>query len=142
MKTKLMLAMCLIGASALAASAQDAPGDSQNGQNGPPLRGHRPPPPAIIAAIDANHDGVITAEEMANAPSVLKALDKNGDGVLTPDELVGHHPPRPSRDGVDLDRPPMNIMYGSPGSGSNRPPGGDSEGPPEGLPPGPPSAGA
>lgn len=141
MKTKLMLAMCLIGASALAASAQDTPGNGQNGQNGPPTRGHRPPPPAIIAAIDANHDGVITAEEMANAPSVLKALDKNGDGVLTPDEFVGHHPPRSSRD--DMDRPPMdNNMDGPPGSGPDRPPGGDFDGPPEGLPPGPPAAGA
>ena len=34
-------------------------------------------------ALDANHDGVISADEIANAPAVLKTLDKNGDGQLT-----------------------------------------------------------
>jgi len=48
-------------------------------------------PAAIIAALDANHDGVIDASEIANASSALKALDKNGDGKLTQDELM---PPR------------------------------------------------
>jgi len=89
-----MLAALALGASAFAANAQDA---NDDGQNGSP-RGHRPPPPAIIGAIDANHDGVIDADEIANASAALKSLDKNGDGVLTPDEFVGQRPPRPPQD--------------------------------------------
>ena len=45
-----------------------------------------------MEALDANHDGVIDAAEIANASAALKALDKNGDGQLTQDEL---RPPRP-----------------------------------------------
>jgi Ca2+-binding EF-hand superfamily protein len=41
----------------------------------------------ILAALDANHDGTISAAEIANAPAALKALDKNGDGQLTEDEV-------------------------------------------------------
>ena len=63
--------------------------------NGPrvPEGGRRPRPP-IIAALDLNHDGIISADEIAKAPESLKRLDKNGDGQLTPDEL---RPPRPPR---------------------------------------------
>lgn len=53
--------------------------------------GHRPVPP-IMAALDANHDGVIDASEIANAVAALKTLDKNNDGKLTQDEL---RPARP-----------------------------------------------
>jgi EF hand len=62
-------------------------------------RGHRPPP--IIAALDADRDGVISAEEIANAANALLQLDKNGDGQLTPDEF--HPEGRPPRGGG---RPP------------------------------------
>ncbi|HXF10426.1 MAG TPA: hypothetical protein VN625_06545 [Desulfuromonadaceae bacterium] len=137
MKTNLMLATCLLGASALFVGAQDTPGERQNNQNGTPGRGHRPPPPAIIAAVDANHDGVIDADEIANAATVLKALDKNGDGVLTPDEFVGHRPSRPPMD--DADRPPMDGQDGPPGQGGRSD--GGFGGPPDGRPPGPPSDG-
>ena len=53
-------------------------------------------PPAIIAALDANHDGVIDADEIANASAALKKLDKNGDGKLTREEYMG---PRPGGQG-------------------------------------------
>jgi EF hand len=56
----------------------------------------QPPTPMIVCALDANHDGVIDAKEIANAPVELKTLDKNGDGQLTPDEFIG---PRPSNAG-------------------------------------------
>jgi EF hand len=59
-----------------------------------------PPTPMIVCALDANHDGVIDAKEIANAPAELKTLDKNGDGQLTPDEFIG---PRPSSAGRDND---------------------------------------
>ena len=63
---------------------------------GPRPNGHRPPPSALMRALDANHDGVIDAAEIANAPAALKTLDTNGDGKLTPDELS---PDRSPRDG-------------------------------------------
>lgn len=56
----------------------------------------QPPTPLIVCALDANHDGVIDASEIANASVELKMLDKNGDGQLTPDEFIG---PRPSNAG-------------------------------------------
>ncbi len=36
-----------------------------------------------MEALDTNHDGELSAEEIANAPASLKKLDKNGDGKLT-----------------------------------------------------------
>jgi hypothetical protein len=46
----------------------------------------------LVEALDVNHDGVIDANEIANASAELKTLDKNGDGKLTPDEYMGHPP--------------------------------------------------
>ena len=112
MKTtsKAVIAMLALGASAWVIVAQDNGGqpdgqrpprrqnmDNQGGpggpggQGGPGMRGHRPVPPVILA-LDANHDGVIDADEIANAPAALRKLDKNGDGKLTMDELM---PPPP-----------------------------------------------
>jgi hypothetical protein len=121
MKTtnKILVAVLALGVSAFAAGAQDNNNDGPpagRGPGGPGMNGHRPPPPAIIRALDANHDGVIDADEIANASAALKSLDKNGDGKLTPDEFMG---PRPH----------------------GRPPGGNGAGPgnndgPQGPPPG------
>lgn len=65
-------------------------GATGGGQDGP--GGHRPPPSPVVGVLDANHDGVIDAQEIANAPTALASLDANGDGTLTPDEL---RPPPP-----------------------------------------------
>ena len=119
-KTKTMMALAgllALGTAALVVKAQDN-GGSPNGNppNGPRLHGHRPPAPAIVGALDANHDGVIDADEIANAPAALKTLDKNGDGKLTPDEFMGKRPgPPPAASG-----------------------GNETGGPPEVAPPGPP----
>jgi hypothetical protein len=136
MKTMLTLAgMLALGATALVVNAQDNGGPQNgNGQNGPPMRGQRPPPPPIIAALDANHDGVIDANEIANASAALRSLDKNGDGKLTPDEFMG---PRPQRPGG----PGRNAGGNPGGDGNNMPPGpppggGDGNMPPNGPPPG------
>ena len=81
----------------------------------------RPPPPAILKALDANGDGVIDASEIANAPAALKALDKNGDGKLTPDEFIGPRPhmgPPPGQNGEaapgDQMPPPDDAPDGPP----------------------------
>jgi EF hand len=110
MKINATLAMLAIGASALGvgcACHRPPPGEQTgNMMGGPGMRGHHPPSP-LMQALDANHDGVIDAEEISNAPAALKTLDKNGDGQLTPDEL----------------RPPM-MMDGPPSApGKPLPPG-------------------
>lgn len=42
----------------------------------------------VLAALDTNNDGVISAAEWKNSSISLKKLDRNGDERLTPDELV------------------------------------------------------
>ncbi|HEY3233850.1 MAG TPA: EF-hand domain-containing protein [Polyangiaceae bacterium] len=51
-------------------------------------------PPLVVATLDANHDGVIDAGEIANASQALKSLDKNADGRLTGEELRRSRPTR------------------------------------------------
>jgi len=53
----------------------------------------------VQAAMDVNSDGVISADEMAQAPAALRKLDKNGDGKLTEDEV------RPNFDRERRERP-------------------------------------
>jgi hypothetical protein len=101
MKTnmKVTLALLALGASALATHAQDA--------DQPPLKGHRPPPLPLITTLDANHDGVISADEIASASAALKTLDKNGDGQLTADEYL---PAMPANAPKDAPRPPLPAI--------------------------------
>ena len=40
----------------------------------------------VLAALDTDHDGVISAQEIANAPEVLRKLDLNHDGKLSAQE--------------------------------------------------------
>jgi Ca2+-binding EF-hand superfamily protein len=42
----------------------------------------------VLAALDADHDGEISAWEIDHAAAALKKLDRNHDGYLTADELV------------------------------------------------------
>ncbi len=87
----MVLTVCL---SSLAAVAQDT-GGARGGrtggreggrQGGPGGEGQRPPMMPIVAALDANGDGTIDADEIAKASEALKKLDKSGDGKLTTDE--------------------------------------------------------
>ncbi len=41
----------------------------------------------VMDALDADHDGVFSAAEIAAAPAALKTLDKDGDGTLSAAEL-------------------------------------------------------
>ncbi|MEO7100921.1 MAG: EF-hand domain-containing protein [Luteolibacter sp.] len=66
-------------------------------QKDPPPGGKRPVPP-VIAVLDADHDGTVSAKEMEGAPESLKELDKDGDGELSPEELHPHGPPPPDED--------------------------------------------
>jgi Ca2+-binding EF-hand superfamily protein len=97
MKIRMMSAASGLGAVALAlafgggvALMQDGgPGDGR----GPGFRGRSP----VFAAIDADHDGSLSAAEIANAPAALQTLDKNADGQLTAEELRPAFGPRAGR---------------------------------------------
>jgi len=80
MRAIFVLVLLGITAWMLNATAQD--------MQGPPP----PPPNPILKALDTDGDGVISADEIANASAALKTLDKNGDGKLTLDEIC---PPPP-----------------------------------------------
>ncbi len=129
---KVMVAALTLVSSAWIATAQptdNSPGDQgppPSGGGGPPQggpgRGHHRPPPAVVVVLDANHDGVIDADEIANASTALKTLDKNGDGQLSMDELLAP-PPRPGGTNAApmADRPP-GPPPGAGFNGTNRPP--------------------
>jgi Ca2+-binding EF-hand superfamily protein len=42
----------------------------------------------ILAAIDANGDGVISAAELRSAPAAIRTLDKHGDGQIRREEVM------------------------------------------------------
>lgn len=72
--------------------ARPRPPGPMNDEAGPRPPHHGPPPMPLFNALDANHDGVISADEIANASATLKALLKNGSDHLTRDDL---RPPAP-----------------------------------------------
>ncbi len=57
-----------------------------------PRPGPRGPSPLLLV-LDADKDGVLSADEIANAATALKALDANGDGQLDRSEMM---PPPPA----------------------------------------------
>lgn len=50
------------------------------------FRGSRPAEP-LLAVLDRDRDGELSAEELRNAPSVLRELDRSGDGQIHRDEI-------------------------------------------------------
>ena len=64
--------------------------------------------PPINAALDADGDGVIGADEIAKATESLKKLDKNGDGKLSAAELM---PPPPGGTNQFGFRPPPDGKH-------------------------------
>lgn len=84
----------------VAAFAQTADKSSAENKSRPALRGTRALGPFTL--FDANHDGVLSTDEIRNASDALWRLDKNGDGRLTPAELRPEGAPPPPRE----DRPP------------------------------------
>jgi len=107
MKTKIVLTMLTLGASAFIVNAQDFGGPPPEGGQGGGGHRHHPPPLPLVLALDANHDGVIDADEIANASAALKTLDKNGDGQLTRDEYL---PTPPADAPKDAPRPPSPAI--------------------------------
>ncbi len=81
-----LLAGLCCGASAASLLAQ-TPADQPPGDNHP----HHGPPSVLFDALDANHDGVLSAEEIANASAALKGLLKEGQTQLTRADLRPEH---------------------------------------------------
>jgi hypothetical protein len=129
MKNTIALMMALgltLPAIAFAQDDDRPPQRPPQGRDGAPgFDGPRPIPP-LMAALDANHDGVIDESEIKNASEALRKLDKNGDGKLTLDELrprrsdgAGDAAPPPEGNGDRV--APRNDRNGDGGNGS-RPP--------------------
>ena len=94
MKTTIATLIALTaGLSVLQAQSATAP--ASGGQSAPTPRA-KAPPPLVVATLDANHDGIIDAGEIANAKQALKSLDKNADGNLSRNELRRGRPTRPA----------------------------------------------
>ena len=83
----------------------------------PPRRGGAPPDFPVVRALDADGDGVVSAEEMEAAPERLRALDRNGDGVLSGDEML----PRFGPGGGRGDRGSRRGGFGGFGRGGGGP---------------------
>lgn len=88
MKTLLTLLVCTIPLLAVAQD-QDHQRPQRDQGRGP---GHRPPPSPLMEALDRDHDGILSAQEISGAAAALLELDTNKDGQLTRDEL---RPKRP-----------------------------------------------
>ena len=65
----------------------------------------RPPHHPTMVALDTNHDGELSAQEIAQAPKSLLTLDVNGDGKLDREEL---RPPRPEGEARPEGPPPQD----------------------------------
>jgi hypothetical protein len=63
---------------------------------------NRPTSP-VLAALDSDHDGILSAKEIAAAPLALAALDLNGDGLISSNE----------RRIIDVDGKPVRVSRGA-----------------------------
>lgn len=61
--------------------------------------GMRRPVPPLLAALDTDKDGEISAKEIDNAVTALKTLDKDGDGKISKEEMRPPMPPRREGEG-------------------------------------------
>ena len=85
MKRSVFAIGLIIGAALLARAVLAQP-PGQPGRGGSPGGGF--PPLPILAALDADGDGELSAKEIDNSATALRTLDKNKDGKLTRDELL------------------------------------------------------
>jgi hypothetical protein len=86
---------------------------------GPPHGRFRLPP--VIVALDADKNGRVSAEELADAPESLKQLDNNGDGELTFDELLPQGPPPPPAGEQGEEGPPPGRPAAGEGGRAKKP---------------------
>ena len=141
----LTLALCAAGCAAFGQGPGGGPDNGPGGGPGQDGNGPPPPPPLppVIHALDTNHDGIIEADEIANAAKSLRTLETSGSDELTIPELLGPPPPPPGQgpggpqaSGTDAQGgpppPPPPPPDGAQTSGT-----GSQDQPPPGPPPGP-----
>ena len=85
MKRMILAIGLIIGAAILARSVPAQP-PGREGRGGPPGGPGGPLP--IVAALDTDGDGEISAREIDNAAVALRTFDRNKDGKLTRDEYL------------------------------------------------------
>lgn len=105
----LLCAALTFGVFTATSPAQSPGGDPTNPPNAggppPPPPGHHGPPPSpLFRALDANGDGVISADEIANASAALKTL-ADASGQITRESIRPPHPPRDDQKTAGDDRP-------------------------------------
>ena len=75
----------------------------------------------VMAALDADADDMLSAEETAAAPAALATLDSDGNGILSPDELVPRFGGRPGGEGgVQPEGPGRGGRGAAAGRGAGR----------------------
>ena len=97
-------------------TGRDGPPRNARRRGGPPRSNFQRPPHPILAALDADRDGVLSADEIANAATALQQLDKNKDGKLSTREL---RPQRGARDRARRGRGGAD-RFGQPPQGRGR----------------------
>ncbi len=83
---RMMLASGLVIVVVILARSVPAQPPGRPGRGGPPGGGF--PVLPIVAALDADGDGELSAREIDNAATALRTLDRNNDGKLTRDEYL------------------------------------------------------
>jgi hypothetical protein len=121
-----LLATTVAFALATAAAAQPPEG-------GPPEPGPgAPPPDPLRAALDADADRELSAEEIKNAAAAVAKLDRNGDGRIDQEEFRPPRPPGPPG-GFPEGRPPRGDRAEGRQPRPGRRPFGDGERPEGGV---------
>ena len=119
----ILITLALAACSMMAQAQPEGGGPPPGGPDGGPPpggpQGMRRPPDPLMIALDADKDGELSAEEIANATAALKALDKNADGKLTKEELRPARPPR--GEGPDKGEPGRDGPPPGPPEGARRP---------------------
>ena len=94
--------LALMGAEA-GGSGSRVQAEAEGREFAPAQTGGRRPQPSnpLMAALDANQDGVVSEAETASAATSLRGLDTDGDGRLAASELQ----PAPSSDSSSGDQP-------------------------------------
>ena len=72
-------------AATMAFGQQEGRRERREGFGGPPGGFMRMNP--VLAALDADQDGTVSAAELSKATAALKSLDKDNDGKLSPEEM-------------------------------------------------------